>query len=160
MIPKNHEARLLSEYRPISICNFAGNIISKLLANRLSILLPRLILEEQAGFVCGRNIARHIVMAQEMVRDIDRKSMGGNVCFKLDMAKAYDSLEWRFFLRKMKAFGLSENAWDLVYRIICNIDYSFYVNGEIVGHVRSSHGVRQEDPLSPLLFVLAQQVLT
>lgn len=41
----------------------------------------------------GRIIATHIVMAQELIRDIDRKSTGGNVGFKLDMAKAYDRLE-------------------------------------------------------------------
>lgn len=72
------------------------------------------------------------------------------------MAKAYDRLEWRFLLHTMKAFVFSEQARDLIYRIICNIEYFFYINGETVGHVRSTRSVRQGDPLSPLLSVLAQ----
>lgn len=107
LIPKIHETRTISEYRPISLCNFSGKIISKIMANWLSVLLPNLIFEEQAGFVRGRNIAPHIVIAQELVRDIDRKSTGGNVCFKLDMAKAYDRLEWRFLLSTLRVFGFS-----------------------------------------------------
>lgn len=93
LLPKSQEAINLNDYRPISLCNFSGKIISKILANRLSRILPNLIAEEQEGFVIGRIIATHIVMAQELIRDIDRKSTGGNVGFKLDMAKAYDRLE-------------------------------------------------------------------
>lgn len=63
-------------------------------------------------------------------------------------------------LRALKALGFSDAARDVVYRNICNITYSFYVNGEVSGLVRSTWGLRQGDPLSLLLFVLAQQVFS
>lgn len=87
LLPKTQYARQINEYRPISLCTFATKIVSKILANRVGLLLPKLVVEEQAGFVARRNTATHIVMAQEMIPDLDRKSIGG---FKLDMAKEYD----------------------------------------------------------------------
>lgn len=98
----------------------------------------------------------HITMAQEIIRDINRKVSGGNVVFKIDMAKAYDRLEWRFLPRTIKAFGFLGGACDLIYRNICNIR----ISGESVGNFLSFRGVHQGDPLSHLLFVLAQQVIS
>lgn len=71
LIPKTHAPRQLGEYRPISLGNFSGKIISKILANRLSRLLPGIVNAEQAGFVQGRQITHHIVLAQELIRDLE-----------------------------------------------------------------------------------------
>lgn len=64
------KARNISEYRSINLCNFLGKIISK-------IMLPSLVAEEQAGFVSGMDIALHIVMAHELVRDLIVKALEG-----------------------------------------------------------------------------------
>lgn len=98
LIPKSTDARTLGEFRPISLGNFSGKIISKILATRPAKLLPKIIEEEQAGFVQGRLISTHIAIAQELVRDLSHKVMGANVILKIDMAKAYHRLEWRFFI--------------------------------------------------------------
>lgn len=63
------------------------------------------------------------------------------------MAKGYGRLEWRFLLQSLTAFGFSEIARDLIYRLM----YSFYINAETVGKVQSTRGVRQGDPLSLLV---------
>lgn len=123
--------------------HFSGKIISKILATRFSKLLPLFIDEEQAGFVKGRSISTHVVLAQELMSHLHRQCTGGNIVFKLDMAKAYDRLEWRFLLRAMQSFGFSHGACDFIYRNICNIWYSFRINGESVGRFRSFRGVRQ-----------------
>lgn len=160
LIPKIPAARKLGDFRPISLVNFSGKIISKIRAMRLAKLLSKIVSEEQAGFVKDRNISTHIAMAQELVSDLSRKVTGGNVIFKIDMAKAYDRLEWRFLLRALQAFGFSPAARDIIYRNIANICYNFRINGEITGNFHSTRGVRQGYPLSPLLFVLAQVVLS
>lgn len=116
--------------------------------------------EVQAGFVKDWSIATHIVLAQEILRNLNRKVKGGNVVIKLDMAKAYDKLEWRFLLKALESFGFNAGAMDLIYQNLCNIWYTFRINGELRGSFRSFRGVRLGDPLSPLLFVLAEQVVT
>lgn len=59
LLPKVEHARNMKDFRHISLCNFSGKIISKILAN----ILPKIVDEEQAGFVQGRLIASHIVLA-------------------------------------------------------------------------------------------------
>lgn len=94
-IPKIQEARHLGDYCPISLVNFATH---------LPMLLLGIINEEQAGFVQGRHIATYIALAQELVRDLLRIVPSANVVFKMDMAKAYDRLEWRFLLKARESF--------------------------------------------------------
>lgn len=63
--------------------------------------------------------------------------------FKIDMAKAYDRLEWQFLLKAMEAFGFSAASRDLDYRNICSIWYTFKINGVETGEFRSFRGVQQ-----------------
>lgn len=155
LIPKVENPATFNDLRPISLSSFASKIVSKILANRFASILPQIIDEEQFGFVKGRQIHESVALAQELVGDIDRKIEGGNIILKVDMAKAYDRLEWRFLFRALRAIGFSEVVLDLVYRVISDINYRLSINGESSQEFRSTRGVRQGDPLSPLLFIMA-----
>lgn len=139
---------------------FSSKLISKILASRLSQILPQLINEQQYRFVKGSSIHESIALAQEMIADLDRRSEGGNIIFKYDMSKVYDRVEWRFLLRAKRAMGSSHLAQDLIYRGISNIRYRVSVKGFYSEEFGSSREVRQGDPLSPLLLIMAHQILS
>ena len=54
LIPKEKGANAFRIFRPISLCNIGYKLITKVIANRLKIILPTIILENQGGFVQGR----------------------------------------------------------------------------------------------------------
>ncbi|KAL4196465.1 hypothetical protein AMTRI_Chr04g183350 [Amborella trichopoda] len=79
LIPKEQGADTLSKFRPICMGNFFFKIISKILANRLRVIAPKLILEEQGAFLKGRHISSNICMALELLNSFPKKSHGGHL---------------------------------------------------------------------------------
>ncbi|XP_060216645.1 uncharacterized protein LOC132644105 [Lycium barbarum] len=115
---------------------------------------------QMTGFVKGRSIAKNILLAQEIIRDINLRAKHTNVVIKLDMAKAYDRLSWMFLTKVLRQFGFGEVIIDLVWRLLSNNWYLVLINGQSHGFFRSSRGVKQGDPLSPTLVIIAAEVLT
>lgn len=66
--------------------------MTKLLVLRLSALLFRIISSSQSGFVSDQMLHDNVLLVQELVHDINRRTRGGNIVLKLDMTKAYDRM--------------------------------------------------------------------
>ncbi|KAH0757662.1 hypothetical protein KY290_021155 [Solanum tuberosum] len=98
LLPKKDFPQSFSDLRP-SLSNFLNKIISRLVHERMEVLLPRFISLNQSGFVKGRNTTENVLLAQEIITDNRLTGKPDNVIIKLDMAKAYDRLIGIFLLK-------------------------------------------------------------
>ncbi|KAH9666643.1 putative ribonuclease H protein [Citrus sinensis] len=97
----------LKMFRPISLYTVAYKTVTKIIANRLQALLPKLIGPHQTSFVPGRHIVDNIVIAQEVVHSMRKKTgKRGLMAIKVDLEKAYDRLNWSFIFETLQQTGL------------------------------------------------------
>ena len=90
---KNGEREDIRNWRPITLLNTDYKIISKILANRLKKVLPKIIHADQKGFVPGRNIQDANRLIQDLIKYTDDEDLEGAIIF-LDQEKAFDRVEW------------------------------------------------------------------
>ena len=160
LIPKGNNTVMVSQFKPISLCNVLYKIISKLLTNRLKLVLPKLISPWQTAFILGRKIQENTFLAQEIIHDMKKKR--GKKCWmglKIDMEKAYDRLDWCFLEKVLHGFDFPRIWIQWVMQCVTTTSFSILLNGSPFSFFKPKRGLRQGDLLSPFLFILAAEVL-
>ncbi|XP_019451876.1 PREDICTED: uncharacterized protein LOC109353976 [Lupinus angustifolius] len=137
-----------------------GRFFFQVLADRLATIAPRIISKHQRGFIKDRHIHDCICIASEAINLLDHKTLGGNLALKLDVKKAFDTIDWKFLRDTLKAFGFANSFIQWIEVILNSARLSISVNGHSVGYFSCKRGVRQGDSLSPLLLCLAEEVIS
>uniref|UniRef100_A0A2N9I786 Reverse transcriptase domain-containing protein n=1 Tax=Fagus sylvatica TaxID=28930 RepID=A0A2N9I786_FAGSY len=159
LIPKKSNATEVRDYRPIALVSSIYKIVAKVLANRFCTVLGGIISTTQNAFVKGRQISDSVLIANECIDSRLQAAIPGVLC-KLDVEKAYDYVNWNFLLYLLERCGFSEKWRKWIYFCISTVRFSILVNGSPEGFFGSTRGIRQGDPLSPLLFVVLTEALS
>jgi hypothetical protein len=159
LIPNNSNPESMKDLRPISLCNVVYKLISKILANRLKIILDEIIPPNQSAFVPGRLITDNILLAYECTHFVKNKMSGreGYAAVKLDMSKAYDRVEWAFVEKMVRKMGFTERRIELIMLCVTSVKYQVRVNGSLTDEIIRQRGLRRGDPLPPYLFLICAE---
>jgi hypothetical protein len=161
LVPKMLVCHLPSDFRPISLCNIIYKIIANSLANRLKKQLPDYIHPSQQAFIEGRRINNNIIVAQEIAHSFSLSSWDGlDFMLKIDLAKAFDRIEWHFIASALERKGFHAHFINLFHACISSSTFSVIINGQSFARFKSSRGIRQGCSLSPSLFVFAVNELS
>ena len=141
LIPKQENTDRPVGFHPIALCNVIYKILSTIMVNRLKPLLPSLISPEQTGVVTGRQILDGIVTAQEAIHSLKSTKTKG-MLIKLDLAKAYDRINWPYLIAILRAYGFDQRWVQWIYSFISTPNFSIMLNGIPSQPFNSSRGLR------------------
>lgn len=127
---------------------------------RLDKVAKTIILENQFDFIPKTRIHDCSALASDGVNCLNCQTHGRNMAIKLDIHKAFDTVDWKFLLAILDAFGFSNTFTTWIHNILKSICISVLINRSPSGYFPSSQGVQQGDLLLPLLFCISEEVFS
>lgn len=158
LLKKKADASSVSDYQPISLVHSFAKRFTKVLARRLAPHLESLVCSNQSAFIKGRIIHDNF-KAVELTAKCLHKRKSPTVLAKIDIAKAFDTVSWSYLLRIMRHMGFPQRWLNWISVCLASASTRIIINGSPSTRICHARGLRQGDPLSPMLFVIAMEGL-
>ena len=145
LIAKTGNLELVENWRPITLLNVDYKIISKVIANRLKIVMDKVISKEQYCGVTGRSI----VSCNNTIRDVIHYSKEKDMemaILSLDWSKAFDRVSLQFVFKVMKKFGFPDEFIEWMAGLYKNCNSRVSVNGSLSSSFNVRRSIRQGCP--------------
>ena len=124
----------------------------------LQTVLNHIVNTNQLCSVPGRKISSNLILIRDVLDYISTKNCPA-ILVSLDQEKAFDRIGWDFTFKSLRHFGFGDSFVEWVILIYTNIFSQVVCNYDLTVPFFPSHGVRQDCPLSPLLYILFTEVL-
>jgi hypothetical protein len=154
LIPKTgKDLEHIENWRPITLTNCDLKIFTKLLANRVSTVLDKLISQSQTAYIPGR-VVHDNLRVFDFYKNYCKKHNVDALLISLDAKKAFDSVSHKYMWEVLRSYGFSENFIETVKLLYKDLKANILVNGFKSVIINIERSVKQGDALSCALFIL------